>query len=153
MSEPPSVIADDRLYTWRFFRVFGGVMLFMTGAALQFHFGQYVQYLGHGVDTLGVVLGVSMVGTLAIRLHIGRWIDRFGCRPTWVVGALSATLAAAAIQFTEQLWLIVVLRHAVFLSLMTWTGEYSKMRSLRNFKKKILSSTYRVMKAARVSEI
>jgi MFS family permease len=110
MTATSPLAACDRLYTRRFFKVFGAVMLFMTGVALQFHFGQYVQYLGHGVDTLGLVLGVSMVGTLAIRLHIGRWIDRFGCRPMWIVGSLAATLAAGAIQFTGHLWVIVLLR-------------------------------------------
>ncbi|HUU85534.1 MAG TPA: MFS transporter [Phycisphaerae bacterium] len=110
MSRTPSATGDERLYTLRFFKVFGGVVLFMTGVALQFHFGQYIQHLGHGVDTLGMVLGISMVGTLLIRLHIGRWIDRFGCRPIWVVGAMAATLGAGAIQFTGHLWLIVLLR-------------------------------------------
>ena len=64
----------DRLYTARFAQVFAAVFLFMTAVALQFHFGQYVQYLGHGVGTLGRILSISMVGTLLIRLHIGRFI-------------------------------------------------------------------------------
>ena len=41
-------------------------MLFVTGMGLQFHFGQYVEYLGYGVDTLGRILSISMVGTLLI---------------------------------------------------------------------------------------
>jgi MFS family permease len=101
---------DDRLYTGRFFQVFAAVMLFMTGISLQFHFGQYLAHLGYGVDTLGQVLGISMMGTLSIRLFIGRWIDRFGCRPTWFVGTLTVALAVGAIQFSGHLWLIVVLR-------------------------------------------
>lgn len=100
----------DRLYTRQFFRVAAAVMLFMTGVALQFHFGQYIAYLGHGVDILGRLLGISMVGTLLIRLQLGHWIDRFGCRPTWLVGCLTMALAVGAIQFTESLWSITVLR-------------------------------------------
>ncbi len=100
----------DRLYTRQFFQVFGAVILFMTGVALQFHFGQYLEYLGHGVDTLGRILSISMIGTLVMRLRVGRWIDRFGCRPTWLVGALIAALSVGAVQFTERLWLITLLR-------------------------------------------
>ncbi len=82
----------------------------MTGVALQFHFGQYVEFLGHGVDTLGRILSVSMIGTLLIRLHVGRWIDRFGCRPVWLVGTLAVASAVGTIQLTDRLWLITLLR-------------------------------------------
>ena len=101
---------SEHLYTARFFQVFAALMLFMTGVALQYHFGQYIAFLGYGVDTLGRILSISMVGTLLIRLQLGRWIDRFGCRPTWMVGTMTMALAVGTIQFTAQLWLIVVLR-------------------------------------------
>lgn len=90
--------------------MFIAVILFMTGVALQYHFGQYVQFLGHGVDTLGRILSISMIGTLAIRLYVGRWIDRFGCRPTWLAGMFVVAVAVGSIQFTERIWLIIVLR-------------------------------------------
>lgn len=109
MIEDPTA-SKDCLYTSRFFQVFGAVVLFMTGVALQFHFGQYVDFLGHGVATLGYILSFSMVGTLLIRLHIGQWIDRFGCRPTWLAGAAVVALSVGAMQFTSHLWLIVALR-------------------------------------------
>ena len=118
----------DRLYTRQFFQVFGAVTLFMTGFALQFHFGEYVEYLGHGVDTLGWVLGISMVGTLLIRLHIGRSIDRFGCRPMWLVGTLVVTVTVGSIQFTDRLWLIIVLRmlfYMAFASVMTTVAVFA----------------------------
>ncbi|UCF33021.1 MAG: MFS transporter [Phycisphaerales bacterium] len=102
--------ADDRLYTARFFRVFAALMLFMTGVALQFHFGQYVAYLGHGVDVLGRLLSISMLGTLLIRLFIGRWIDRLGCRPVWLVGTCIVAASVGSMQLTGHLWLIAVLR-------------------------------------------
>lgn len=102
--------AGDRLYTRRFFQVFGAVVLFMTGLALQFHFGQYLQYLGYGVDTLGHILSISMIGTLLVRLQIGRWVDRFGFRPTWLIGTIVVAAAVGSMQFTERLWLITILR-------------------------------------------
>ena len=79
----PHGVSGERLYTGAFFQVFAAVLVFMTGVALQFHFGQFVAYLGHGVDVLGLIVSISIVGTLLIRLHIGRWIDRFGCHPGW----------------------------------------------------------------------
>ena len=59
-----AIEAGGQLYTRKFFQVFGAAALFMTGLALQFHFGQYVEYIGYGVDTLGWILSISMVGTL-----------------------------------------------------------------------------------------
>ncbi len=100
----------DQLYTRQFFQAFAAVGLFMTGNALQFHFGQYVAHLGHGVDTLGLVLSIAMIGTLLLRLQIGRWIDGVGCRSTWIVGSLTFALAMCLIQWTRDLWLIVLLR-------------------------------------------
>ncbi len=103
----------ERLYTRRFFQVFAGVVLFMTSAALQFHFGQFIAHLGHGVDVLGWISSISVTGTLCIRLRMGRWIDRFGCRPVWVGGTLVVAVALAAIQFAHALWLIVILRSII----------------------------------------
>jgi MFS family permease len=100
----------ERLYTRQFFQVFAAAGLFMTGVALQFHFGQYVEFIGYGVDMLGLIMSISIVGTLLIRLHIGRWIDRLGCRPTWLVGTVVVALAVGSIQFTQQVWLIILLR-------------------------------------------
>ncbi len=100
----------DTLYTRQFFQIFAAVILFMTAVALQFHFGEYIAYLGHGVDTLGHLLSISMVGTLLIRLQLGRWIDRFGCRPSWAIGTLLVAIVFCSIQFVERLWLLAVLR-------------------------------------------
>ena len=101
---------SDRLYTPQFFQVFAAVGVFMTGLALQFHFGQYIGYLGYGVDTFGLILSISMVGTLCSRLYVGRWIDRFGCKPIWLVGSILFAITVGSMQFTDRLWLITLLR-------------------------------------------
>ena len=92
----------DRLYTGQFFQVFAATGLFMSGVALQFHFGQYIGYLGHDVETLGLLLSISTLGTLLIRLQLGRWIDRFGCKPTWLAGTLVVAVSVAAMQFAGR---------------------------------------------------
>ena len=101
-----------RLYTARFFQIFAAVMFFMIGVTLQFHFGEFVAYLGHGVDVLGFILSIGMIGTFLVRLQLGRWIDRFGCRPTWVIGTVITALSVGSMQFVESLWLIIALRIA-----------------------------------------
>lgn len=101
-----------RLYTAGFFQIFAAVMFFMTGVSLQFHFGEFVAYLGHGVDVLGLILSVGMIGTLLVRLQLGRWIDRFGCRPTWIIGTVITAVSVGSMQFVQSLWLIIALRSA-----------------------------------------
>ena len=61
---PQSEIRNPKqsaLYTARFAQVFCAVLLFMTGVASQFHLGQYVAYLGHGVGVLGRVMSIIML--------------------------------------------------------------------------------------------
>ena len=111
MPEHSTNPSGERLYSGRFFEVFAATVVFMTGAALLFHFGQFVQdYLSFDVTTLGRILSISMLGTLLIRLHIGRWIDRLGCRPVWLVGALVVAVTRGGVQFATGFWTIVCLR-------------------------------------------
>ena len=105
-----SATNDDRLYTRQFAQVFLAVLLFMTAVALQFHLGQYIEYLGHGVDVLGRIMSIGMVGTLLMRLRVGRWIDRVGCKPIWLAGAVVFAVATGSMQFATQLWIITTLR-------------------------------------------
>ena len=63
MTQTPP-LEGETLYTRQFFQIFAAVILFMTGHSLQFHFGQYIGYLGHGVDTLGQILSSNPGATL-----------------------------------------------------------------------------------------
>lgn len=118
-SSAPSATAaaPPRLYTPRFFQVFVGVVFVMTGTAMQFHFGQYVGFLGHDEAVLGVLLSVSTIGTLLLRLHMGRWIDGLGCKPVWIAGTVVVAVAIVSMQAVQALWLLTVLRGVVNLAL------------------------------------
>lgn len=105
-----AVPVSDRLYTRQFFHVGAAILLFMTGVALRFHLGQFVAWLGYGVDALGLILSIGMIGTLLVRLQIGRWIDRFGGRPTWIAGSIGVAVAVGLMQFVRTAWLIVPLQ-------------------------------------------
>lgn len=114
---PASEPRAEHLYTPRFFQVFVAVMLVMVGTSLQYHFGQYVNYRGYSVDVLGRILGISMVGALVIRLSVGRWLDRYGVKPVWLAGTMTAALAAFAIQFVEGATGITALRTLAMMAL------------------------------------
>ncbi len=124
----PSPVPADRLYTPAFFQCFLAVGLLMTGFSLQFHFGEYVEHLGHGVDVLGWVMSAGTLGTLAARLHIGRWIDRVGCRPVWLAGTATVAVSIGATQFFSNLAMIVALRIVTVLAIsmsLTTTAVYA----------------------------
>lgn len=101
---------DERLYTPQFFQVLAAAMLTMTGVSMQFHFGEYVASIGYGVDVLGWITGIGVVGSVLLRPYAGTWIDRLGCRPCFFGSALGAAVADFAFQFTDTLWLICLIR-------------------------------------------
>jgi len=131
--EAPDITAvrpTDRLYTAQFFQVFAASACFMTGAALQFHFGQYLGYLGYDVDVLGRVLAVGMLATLSIRFWIGRWIDRLGCRTTWLAGTTIVALAVGSLQFVRSLGPILLIRTVMamaFATVMTTVAVFAAL--------------------------
>ncbi len=109
MNRAAEPVVEQPLYTRLFFVVFAAVALFMTGVALRFHMGQYIAFRGYNVDALGWMLAGGAAGALLIRFQMGRWIDRFGCKPNWLAGTLLTSLAVGAMPFARRLWLIATL--------------------------------------------
>ena len=105
-----TLVSTDRLYTRHFFQAFAASCLFMTCVSLQYHFAKYLEFRGCSVATSGLIVGLGSVGPLLLRLHIGKCIDRFGCRPTWFVGTVAVALAMVLMRFTDGIGQIVVLR-------------------------------------------
>lgn len=100
----------DRLYTRQFFQVLFAATLIMTGVSMQFHFGEYVSSRGFGVRQLGQFVGIGMIGSLMLRLHIGSWIDRLGCRRCFVTSAILGASANVSFQFLENYYAIAAAR-------------------------------------------
>jgi MFS family permease len=104
------VTHDEKLYTPRFFLLFAVVLFFMTGYALQFHFGEYMAHLGQSARVLGWVWGLGVAGSLCIRPVVGSFIDRIGAKPAILIGASLAMFAALGYPFTQHVGLVCLLR-------------------------------------------
>ncbi len=100
----------EGLYTRQFFQVLFAATLTMTGVSMQFHFGEYVSSLGFDVSELGQLMGIGIVGSLLLRLHIGIWIDRFGCRRCFVTAAIVGASANVSFQFLDNYFAIAAAR-------------------------------------------
>ncbi len=101
---------DDTLYTPRFFLLFAVVLFFMTGYAVQFHFGDYVESLGESERILGWVWGLGVVGSLCVRPVVGSFIDRVGAKPAILIGATLGMLAAIGYPLTRDVTVLCLLR-------------------------------------------
>lgn len=63
------------------------LMLCMVQAVL-FRYADFVEVLGGTELHLGRIVGLGMVGSVLMRLTLGRWLDRYGPRLIWVVSLL-----------------------------------------------------------------
>jgi MFS family permease len=70
--------------------------LLSAAVSLLFRYADFVTLLGGTEFHLGWIVGVGMVGSLAIRLLLGSWIDRYGARPLWIGSILLFSLACFA---------------------------------------------------------
>jgi predicted MFS family arabinose efflux permease len=98
------------LYTFRFGQLFLTAVCFMTGVGLQFHFGQYIGFLGRSERDLGLVLGLGMIGSLCARPFVGSLVDRFGAKPGLVAAGLLSASTAVCFPFTSDLPVVCVIR-------------------------------------------
>jgi MFS family permease len=71
-------------YGVRFWLAYAANVLLMTAVSLQYRYGDFVSSLGGTETTLGLIVGVGMIGSLAMRLGQGVGIDRFGPRQIWL---------------------------------------------------------------------
>ncbi|MGM0486953.1 MAG: MFS transporter [Planctomycetota bacterium] len=70
--------------------------MLMIGVSVLFRYADFVMHLGGNERHLGVIVGVGMIGGLAVRVLLGAGIDRYGPRRIWIGSLLLFTLAALA---------------------------------------------------------
>lgn len=97
---PPIGVAEGA-YGWPFWLTYAANCSLMTAISLLFRYADFVTLLGGTEWHLGWIVGVGMVGSLAMRLFQGVGIDRYGSRQVWIwseVGFVIACLAHLAIR-------------------------------------------------------
>ena len=71
-------------------------LLQSAAVSLLFRYADFVAVLGGTEFHLGWIVGVGMVGSLAMRMVLGSWIDRYGARPLWIGSILLFTATCFA---------------------------------------------------------
>ncbi|MFZ1934743.1 MAG: MFS transporter [Thermoguttaceae bacterium] len=71
-------------YDRPFWLAYAANLLLASAASLLFRYADFVTLLGGTEFHLGWIVGVGMVGSLAMRLFLGSWIDRYGARLLWL---------------------------------------------------------------------
>lgn len=87
--DPPS----SRVYDRPFWLASASNLCTAMAIALLFRYADLVHRLGGGELELGWIVGVGMVGSIMIRLALGRTIDRHGARTTWLVSLVALSAA------------------------------------------------------------
>ena len=107
---------NNRLYTIRFFLLFGALFAFMSGYSLMVHLGKSVVNAGGDIATVSNIFGFGMLGSFLTRPFVGHWIDRFGSKPIIIISTVAASLAILFFQWAQQLWTFYALRILLQLS-------------------------------------
>lgn len=88
-------VGDDA-YGRAFWLAYVANCLAVIGIALLYRYADFVTLLGGGELELGWIVGLGMVGSLAVRLSLGMWIDRHGPRRIWLASLVLFVVACLA---------------------------------------------------------
>ncbi|HEY4308035.1 MAG TPA: MFS transporter [Pirellulales bacterium] len=83
-----NVQSDGATYDLAFWLTYVANLSIMIGHSLLFRYADVVFFLGGSELLLGTIVGVGMVGSLAMRLAQGIGIDRYGPRRMWIISGL-----------------------------------------------------------------
>jgi MFS family permease len=71
-------------YDRPFWLAYMSSLLQSAAVSLLFRYADFVAVLGGSEFHLGWIVGVGMVGSLAMRMALGSWIDRYGAGRLWI---------------------------------------------------------------------
>lgn len=77
--------AETGAYGYPFWCTYAANALMMMAFSLLFRYSDFVQMLGGNEFTLGLIVGVGMIGSLSMRLFQGLGIDRYGSKQVWLI--------------------------------------------------------------------
>ena len=95
-AEQPCRIEQPAAYDRPFWLAYLSNLLLAAATSLLFRYADFITLLGGTEFHLGWIVGVGMVGSLAMRLVLGSWIDRYGARPLWLGSLLLFVVACFA---------------------------------------------------------
>lgn len=82
--DPPAGVAErSTAYGRPFWLAYAANTLIMVAVSLLFRYADFISLLGGTEYHLGWIVGVGMVGSLAMRLFLGVGIDNYGPRLVW----------------------------------------------------------------------
>jgi len=81
----PAASRDSAIYGRAFWYTYVANCAFTIAMALLYRYADFVLYLGGTEWNVGLIVGVGMVGSLAMRFFQGFGIDYFGPRRIWLV--------------------------------------------------------------------
>jgi len=92
----PHEQSAGRAYGRPFWLAYVANIQVMVAVSLLFRYADFVAALGGSEWELGWIVGIGMVGSLAVRLTLGAWIDQYGPRRVWLaaLGLLAASCLA-----------------------------------------------------------
>jgi len=82
MTDPTEEL--DSTYGFRFWCAYASNSLTMVAIGMFVRYADFVRLLGGAEGQLGLIVGVGMVGSLAMRVGQGVGIDRYGSRRIWL---------------------------------------------------------------------
>lgn len=118
--QPPIVAGESAasIYNRTFWMAYAANVLLVTANALTFRFAEFVKFLGGTEGLTGQIVSVGIVGSLLIRLTLGRDIDGLGVRRMWIGSSLLFILGCGLMSVLDQLsWEIYVARAAFTIGL------------------------------------
>ena len=88
VTEKTDPARDGATYDLAFWLTYVANLSIMIGHSLLFRYADVVFFLGGSELLLGTIVGVGMIGSLAMRLAQGIGIDRYGPRRMWILSGL-----------------------------------------------------------------
>lgn len=85
------------------------------------YFTPYLEGLGFGAQSIGVMVGVYGFTQIFARIPIGITTDAFGCYKTTILfGTIMTTLSSFFLMFATKMWSIIICRIIAGLAASTW---------------------------------
>ena len=107
--------ADNPYRDLSFWMAFAAQLLLWTAQAVLFRYADFVHVLGGSEVHLGWIVGAGMVGSILMRLSLGRWLDRYGPRVVWLTSlTLLAVTCLAHWKVTDHHGLPIYVLRMVF---------------------------------------